>query len=71
MPGKKSKWIQKAIKKPGSLTEFAKRHRLMNKDGTVDLDRTERYINKNLKGKEKTRRLRQVNLARTLRKMKN
>lgn len=63
------RWIQKATKSSkGSLRTFAKRHRLMTKRGTIDLPRARKYVLRNLKGATRTRRIRQLNLAKTLRK---
>lgn len=66
MAKKKKKFIKKAIKRPGALTNFAKRNKTLNKDGTINLDKTETLARK----RDNTRVLRQVNLARTLRKLR-
>jgi len=65
-----SRFIQGAIKHPGSLTKYAQSHRLTTSKGTIDTERTKSYIERNEKGAEKTRRLRQVNLARTLKRLR-
>ncbi|MEM4056841.1 MAG: hypothetical protein QW578_07380 [Thermoplasmatales archaeon] len=60
------KWIQKSIKHKGSLRNWARKHRLMTKRDTIDLQRAEKYAKRH----GETRRLRQINLARTLRKVR-
>ena len=69
MTKKKSKWIQKAIKRPNALRRLAKRIRAINRDGTINLDKVEKYVKKNYKGKRRTLWLRRINLARTLKKL--
>lgn len=62
-------FIQQAIKHPGSLRKFAKQHRAMNEDGTINMQKV-----KEAAGKERepgrSHRLKQINLARTLRKLR-
>ena len=60
------KFIQGAIEHPGSLRRWADEHRFKNRDGTIDLRRAEAYAKRrNLK-----HRLRQIRLARTLKKLR-
>jgi len=59
-------WIQKAIKREGSLRRWAEKHRLLTKRGTIDLDRAKKYAER----KGLTQRIRQINLAKTLRKLR-
>ena len=59
------KWIKRAVKHKGSLERWAKEKGLLNENGTIDLRRAEEYAKKH----ELTHRVRQVNLARTLRKI--
>lgn len=59
----KKHWIQKAIKHKGSLKKFAKRHHDV-KHGKIELGKLKRI--KHLS----THRKKQINLARTLRRMK-
>jgi len=60
-------WIQGAIKRPGSLTKYAMRHRMMTQRNTIDLNRLERYVKREETGKTRTWRLQQINAARNLR----
>ena len=63
--GRKGNWIQGAIAHPGSLTGWAQAHRLMNKNGTINLARAKRYAERNhLAHREK-----QINLAHNLRRL--
>jgi len=62
------KWIQRAIKHPGSLTRWAKAHGIAPPFSAEDLARLRR-IAERLKPAERTRRLRQINLARTLKRV--
>ena len=59
-------WIQKDIKHKGSLTKWAKEHRFINKNDTINLSRAYSYA----KNHKLTHRLRQINLAKTLRKLR-
>ena len=58
-------WIQKAVndKKKGSLTRWAKKHRLMNKNGTINLKKAKSYNERHDSGKGRA-----IALATTLRK---
>ena len=58
-----SKWIQKAVKKPGSLRAAAKRAGAMTKKGTISAEWLEKAAKK--KGKTGQR----ARLAKTFRKM--
>lgn len=64
------RWIQKAIKRPGALRRTARRLGLLrgknDKLSKSDLDKLESHARKT----GNTRLLRQVNLARTLRKLR-
>jgi len=62
------RFIQSAIKHPGSLKKFAKEHKLMTHEGHIDLPRAKRFVERNEKGEARTHRLRQINLAFTLRR---
>jgi hypothetical protein len=55
-------WIRGAIAKPGSLREWAKKNHLLTKRGTIDLKKAGAAASIT-----STRRVRQVDLARTLR----
>jgi len=69
---KGKKWIKAATEKgEGKLREFAEEHRLLNEEGNIDLRKTERYIKRNLKGKAKKVRQKQVQLAGTLRRLRS
>ena len=63
---KKEKWIGEAIKHEGSFTKWAKSHGFVTKRGTINLREAESYARK----KGDTHRLRQINLAKNLRKFK-
>ncbi len=72
MPMARTRWIQHAVK-PGtreSFRNYAERHHLLTEKGTIDLRRARAYVRRHEKGRERTRRLRQINLARTLRKIR-
>lgn len=58
------KWIQKAIKKPGSLTATAKRAGAVTKKGTI----SKSWLAKQAKGKGKTAK--RARLAMTLSKLR-
>lgn len=60
---KKKKWISGAIEHPGSLRRWAKQHRAM-RGNKINLSKAERIARR--KGDE--HRIRQINLARNLRK---
>ena len=60
------KFIQKAIKRKGSLTAWAKMHHFITGRGTIDLDRAYKYAKK----KHLIERVRQINLAKNLRKLR-
>jgi hypothetical protein len=62
-------WIQDAIKRRGSLRRFAEKHRAIGKDGDIDLRKAKAAAEKE-REPERARRLREVNLARTLRKLR-
>lgn len=66
----KRKWMQKLDLDEGSLTAFARRHGALNADGTINLDKA-RTAAEALKGQERARRLRQVNLAGTFRRSRH
>ena len=59
------KWIQRAVKHKGSLTEWAKKHGFY-KGGRIQLNKALRYA----KRKHLTKRIRQIYLAKTLSKMR-
>ena len=58
-------WIQKSIKHKGSLKEWAKKHKFI-KNGKIDLQRAYEYAKKH----KLNHRIRQINLAKTLRKVR-
>ncbi len=66
MARKSRKWIQRAIKHKGSLKEWAKEHRFLNRDGTIDLREAYAYAKRH----GLTKRMRQINLARNLKKLR-
>mgnify|MGYP006921600829 CR=1 FL=1 len=68
MAEKKSgkKWIQKAIKKPGSLRATAKEHGAIAKDGDIKKS----FIDKAAKGKFGKKTEKRAELAKTLSKMR-
>ncbi|MEM3860710.1 MAG: hypothetical protein QW478_15170 [Candidatus Micrarchaeaceae archaeon] len=59
------KWIQHAIKHKGSLTTWAKKHKFY-KNNKIQLNKAYKYA----KAHKLTKRLRQINLARNLRKFR-
>ncbi len=65
MPCRRKKWIQKAVKREGSLTRWAKEHGFITARKTIDLNRAYRYA----KRKNLIKRIRQINLAKTLRRL--
>ena len=62
-------FIQEAVQHPGSLRRFARQHRTMNDDGTINLEKTRQAAEKE-KEPGRSHRLKQINLARTLRKLR-
>jgi hypothetical protein len=62
-------FIQKAIKHPGSLTAFAKKHNAIGRGGKINLAKARRIA---LRESEpaRTHRLRQINLAQNLRRLR-
>lgn len=67
---KKQKWIQKAVKRPGDLTRWAKRHGIQPPFSQSDLMRL-RSIAMKLPAPLRTRRLRQINFARTMKRIRS
>ena len=61
--GRNGKWIQKAIKRPGSLRAIAKREGALNPDGTIKVS----WLRKKAKGSGRVAR--KARLALTLRKL--
>ena len=59
-------WIQKVTKHKSNLTKGAKEHRFMNSDNTIKLNKAYNYA----KNHKLTHRLRQINLAKTLEKLR-
>jgi hypothetical protein len=63
-------WIQKSIKKPGSLREFAESHGFIHSrtkerpQGLIDLDASEKYIRSHMEGAKKKLYLEKVEAAR-------
>ena len=57
------KWIQGATQHKGTLTRWAKAHGFVTPKGTIDLARASAFAEKS----GSTKRIRQVDLARTLR----
>ena len=65
-----SQFIQKATEHhKGARRMYAKEHGTLDKDGRINLDKTKSFIQKNEKGTIKTKRLREVNLAKNLRRI--
>lgn len=62
----KKNWIQKVTKHKGSLTKWTKHHHFTNKNGTIDIARGLRYA----KEKHLDHRVKQLNLAKTLKKLR-
>ena len=60
------KWIQKVTKHKGNLTKWAKEHRFINNNDTINLTKAYSYA----KNHKLTHRLRQINLAKTLKKFR-
>ena len=68
---KGKRWIKKATKKgKGKLHDFAEEHKLLNKEGDIDLRKTKRFVKRNLKGKARKVREKEVQLAETLRRVR-
>jgi len=61
----RGKWIQRAVKNRGSLTEWAKQHHFY-KNGRIQLNKALRYA----KHHHLTKRVKQINLAKTLSKLR-
>jgi len=59
------RWIQKAVKHKGSLTAWARKHKFI-KDGRISIGRAMRYAKRH----GLTKRIRQLNLAKTLRRLR-
>ena len=66
MARKKKNWIQKAVKHKGSLRKWAEKHGFITKRGTIDLEKAKKYAEEH----NLTHRVRQINLAMTLRKIR-
>ncbi|MGC9046969.1 MAG: hypothetical protein ACP5IC_02555 [Minisyncoccia bacterium] len=64
MVKKNKKWIQKAIRHPGSLRRWAKEHGFITTNGRIDLKKAEAYARK----LGLTHRIRQINLVKNLKK---
>lgn len=62
----KKRWIQKTIKNPGSLRRWAKKHRFLNKDNTINLRKAKAYAVRH----NNKKRIKQIILAMTLRKLR-
>jgi hypothetical protein len=69
MEKKSSKWIQKAIKKPGSLTATAKKAGELTKKGDIK-DSWVDKVASNKKGKYSAKTEKRAELAKTLGKMR-
>lgn len=54
----------------GTLRRYAAKHRLLTKKGTIDLPRAKGYVERNESGAMKTKRLREINLAMTLKRLR-
>ena len=61
----RKRWIQKAVKHKGSLTVWAKQHGFYH-NGRIQLNKALRYA----KRRHLTKRIRQINLAKTLSKLR-
>lgn len=66
------KFIQESIstKHKGRLREFAHEHGTITKKGTIDIPATQKVIDKMPEGENKLHRQRELNLAKTLRKLR-
>jgi hypothetical protein len=61
-----NKFIKKAIKHPGSLRRWAKKHGFIDSKGRIKLNQAEKYAKRHhLSHREK-----EINLARTLRRLR-
>ena len=60
------KWIQKVTKHKGNLTKWAKEHRFINNNDTINLSKAYSYA----KNHKLTHRIQQINLAKTLKKFR-
>ena len=60
---RKRKWIQRVIKNKGSLTDWATKHRFI-RNNRIQFDRAMSYAKRN----SLTHRIRQINLAKKLKK---
>lgn len=67
------KFIQEAItpKHKGRLKRFAQEHDTLTKKGTIDIPATQKAIDKLPSGENKLHRQRELNLAKTLRGLRN
>ena len=59
------RWIQRAVKRRGSLTAWAKQHHFY-KNGRIQLNKALRYA----KRRHLTKRIRQIYLAKTLSRLR-
>ncbi len=59
------KWIQKTVKHKGSLIKWSKKHKFY-KNGKILLTKAQKYAKKH----KLEHRVKQINLAKTLRKIK-
>lgn len=66
-PHPPKRWIRGAVKHEGSLRRFAKRYGALTRRGTVHLGKAE-LAARRLPVDDRRRRLRQIRLARTLRR---
>ena len=62
----KKYWIQKVTKHKGNLKKWAKEHHFTNKNGTINITKGLRYA----KNKHLDKRIKQLNLAKTLKKLR-
>ena len=62
-------FIQRAIKHPGSLRAFAIRHKALTPRGTINLAKAKRAANRET-GAARLHRIRQINLAENLRRLR-
>ncbi|MGC8585712.1 MAG: hypothetical protein ACP5L4_06350 [Thermoplasmata archaeon] len=62
MAKKNRRWIQRAIRYPGSLKKWAREHGFITKRGTINLREAEAYARKH----GLTHRIRQINLVKNL-----
>lgn len=59
-------WIKKATKHKGKLRSYAKRHKAIKKNGDIDLNKAMRIAKKN----NDKKRIKEIELARTLKRMR-